>query len=246
MTHDMRRTDGQLEIVSRLSVQSKGKTALIDHLSGNAPVDDYFTTSHQEKLIILSNVETSMFSEVFCNLDTIDEYSDMLIGAVALLGDRMELGNEFFEADVVLLVAMIRQLYVNSASDNVVRQALSYGLSMYTCALSEKILREFYRHQLIDIEYVPLENATLGSLISINNQIIVPIFGITHIKNLQYFLSKDNSNKVGYNIRNSLAHWADISPEVLTPVYAAHVLWLFTDILNTLIAHYIIIELSDR
>ena len=62
------------------------------------------------------------------------------------------------------------------------------------------------------------------------------VFEENHLKNLSFFLLRIGENKVGENIRNSLAH-LNISLSDLTPFLVAKVLWIFTDILNTIFWH---------
>ena len=116
---------------------------------------------------------------------------------------------------------------------------------MYTCALSEKILRILFIHLAKDEKYIPINKATLGELLSENNDYIVNIFGENHIKNLSFFLQRTSPLNIGLNIRNSLAHWSDISTEAMTPSLAGEMLWLFTDILNTVFL-FCLNESSER
>ena len=87
--------------------------------------------------------------------------------------------------------------------------------------------------------YVPINKATLGELLSTSNIKMVEVFGEIHIKNLSFFLQQVPPSKIGNNIRNSLAHWANISRKELTPMFVSKMLWLFTDILNTLLWYYL-------
>ena len=104
---------------------------------------------------------------------------------------------------------------------------------MYTCALSEKFLRILYLHLAKDERYIPINKATIGELLVGSNTYMVNVFGESHIKNLSFFLQRTPPANVGQNIRNSLAHWANVSTETMTPFFVAKILWIFTDILNT-------------
>jgi hypothetical protein len=77
---------------------------------------------------------------------------------------------------------------------------------------------------------------------------MVDIFGENHIKNLSFFLQKISPSNVGQNIRNSLAHWASVSTEAMTPFFMAKMLWIFTDILNTVFWYCLkdVIERNER
>ncbi len=76
-------------------------------------------------------------------------------------------------------------------------------------------------------------------LLSENNPHMVDVFGKTHIKNLSFFLQQTASTNVGQNIRNRLAHWANISPSLINISFVAKTLWLFTDILNTIFWYFL-------
>ncbi len=104
---------------------------------------------------------------------------------------------------------------------------------MYLCAFSEKILRILYLHLTKDEEYIPVHKATFGELLVVGNAYIKDVFGENHIKNLSFFLQRIPPLDIGQNIRNSLAHWVDVSTSEMTPVFVARMLWIFTDILNT-------------
>ncbi|WP_157660269.1 hypothetical protein [Lactobacillus delbrueckii] len=60
--------------------------------------------------------------------------------------------------------------------------------------------------------------------------------GKKHIKALSYFLTKNipgDSDDLGLNIRNSLAHLHNIPENQLSLKGIAKVVWLFTDIINS-------------
>mgnify|MGYP003337233308 CR=1 FL=1 len=73
-----------------------------------------------------------------------------------------------------------------------------------------------------------------GDLLNDTDECMVSIFGKNHIKNLAYFFLQNN-NGVGQNIRNSLAHWSGITNKQMNLMFAAKVIWLMTDIINTLL-----------
>ena len=132
-----------------------------------------------------------------------------------------------------MLSALVQLVASNSEIDSNAMHGMCYGASMYTCALSEKLLRLLYLHLARDELYIPINKATIGELLVVNNSYLVDIFGENHIKNLSFFLQRTPPSNIGQNIRNSLAHWANVSTEAMTPVLVAKMLWIFTDILNT-------------
>lgn len=105
---------------------------------------------------------------------------------------------------------------------------------MFICAMTEKLLRSFYIYLLKDKMYVPLTSATLGTLLSYNNGEMSDIFGKDHLKNLAYFLNVVGDKKIGYDIRNSLAHWVNMDKTNLNSMLVAELFYLYTDVVNTL------------
>ena len=117
---------------------------------------------------------------------------------------------------------------------------------MFTCALAEKILRIVYIYLLKDKMYVPLTSATLGSLMSPHNQEMVKIFGEDHLKNLSYFLCTVGDKKIGWNIRNTLAHWIEMKSENVNSMLVAQVFYLYTDIINTVFCYFLSLSECDN
>lgn len=115
---------------------------------------------------------------------------------------------------------------------------LCYGAAMFICALVEKLLRTFYIYLLKDKMYVPLSSATLGTLLSSNNQEMLTIFGEDHLKNLSFFFSTIGDKKIGMNYRNSLAHWVGVKDRDLNSMLVAKLFYLYTDIINTIFWHF--------
>lgn len=134
---------------------------------------------------------------------------------------------------------MVRLVIGNHDADEKTMHSLCYGAAMFICALSEKLLRLFYMSLIKDSLYVPINKATLGDLLSESNDDILNVFGFHHIKGLSFFLMQTPQKNVGYNIRNNLAHWSNISTDLLSPTFVAQLLWLFTDILNTVFWYFL-------
>ena len=86
--------------------------------------------------------------------------------------------------------------------------------------------------------YVSQNNATMGTLLSESNSFMNVIFGADHIKHLAFFILRDQESQVGENMRNSLAHWSGLTPNELEPYFAAKAIWLFTDVVNAVLLHY--------
>ena len=109
---------------------------------------------------------------------------------------------------------------------------------MFICAMIEKLLRSIYLHFIKDKQYVPIYVATLGNLLRSDNSEIVNIFGDSHIKNLEFYLLLSGKDKIGRNLRNSLAHWVDLDKQQLNSFLVAQLFYLYTDILNTVFLYF--------
>ena len=109
---------------------------------------------------------------------------------------------------------------------------------MFLCALTEKLLRMFYIYLMKDRVYVPLTSATLGTLLSPDNQEMVNIFGKDHLKSLSFFFCTVGDKKIGMNYRNSLAHWIGMRKRDINSMLVAKLFFLYTDVLNTIFWYF--------
>lgn len=69
------------------------------------------------------------------------------------------------------------------------------------------------------------------------------LLGEQHIKALSYFLMKNipgDSDDLGLNIRNSLAHLHNIPENQLSLRGISEIVWLFTDVLNSVYIYAIL------
>lgn len=233
ITHDLKSDEEALTCVSRLSREPETKHPLFDLVSTNVPTDDFFTMSHQQMLSIMASVGTGTMIGILRDRETLIDYLNLVASAVQLIAEQLNVEGEQLQQDVGMLSALVQVVANNLEISNDATRGMCYGASMYACALSEKILRILYLHLAKDEQYIPINKATLGELLVVSNTHMVGIFGENHVKNLTFFLQKTAPSNVGQNIRNSLAHWANVSTEAMTPVFLAKMLWIFTDILNT-------------
>lgn len=134
---------------------------------------------------------------------------------------------------------MLQPVILSDDDDKKSLSPFCYGAGMFICAMIEKILRILYVYFLKNGMYVPSTSATLGSLLSPNSQDMIKIFGEDHLKNLSYFLCTAGDKKVGWNIRNTLAHWVDMKSENINSILVAKVFYLYTDIINTIFSYFI-------
>jgi len=238
LTHDLKKGGEQIEAVSRLSAPSGAKDGLLDFVSTNIPTDDFFTMSHQQELSIIASIETGSMARIIGTLDTFRDYLSLIFSAVKFIAEATDANEENLQQDVSLLADLVQLVVEDQDAAKTATKPLSYGASMYICAFSEKLLRTVYTYIVKDECYVPTNKATLGELLNLDNYRMVEIFGENHIKNLAFYLSQTQPNGIGHNYRNSLAHWANITADNLTPMFMAQLLWLFTDILNTVFWYF--------
>ncbi len=239
ITHAFSVVDGRYFCVSRIDIPPEPKSCLMDLVGTNIPTDNYYTMSHQQALSFCASIETGTVLGIIRKQETASEYYSLLSSSVKYISDKLYAENEKLERDIEQLITMVQLAIVNHDADEKTMHSLCYGAAMFICALSEKLLRLFYMSLIKDSLYVPINKATLGDLLSESNEDILNVFGFHHIKGLSFFLMQTPQKNVGYNIRNNLAHWSNISTDLLSPTFVAQLLWLFTDILNTVFWYFL-------
>ena len=173
------------------------------------------------------------------------DYLNLVASAVQLISEQLNVEGEQLQQDVGMFSALVQLVANNLEISNDATRGMCYGASMYTCAFSEKLLRVLYLHLAKDERYIPINKATIGELLVESNTHMADIFGENHVKNLSFFLQRMAPSNVGQNIRNTLAHWANVSTEAMTPFFVAKMLWIYTDILNT-VFWYCLKNVIDR
>ncbi len=233
ITHELKEDGEKLLCISQLAIGPKTEHSLIDDISTNIPTDDYYTMSLQQMLSFMAHVGLSKMMEIIRNKETLSDYLDLVSSAISLIVRQLNAEGERLQQDVEMFSALVQLVVNNLDINNAAMHGICYGVSMYLCAFSEKILRILYLHLIKDKEYIPVHKATFGELLVVRNTYIKDVFGENHIKNLSFFLQRTPSSNVGENIRNSLAHLTNVSTSEMTPFFVAKMLWIFTDILNT-------------
>lgn len=239
LTHDHVETDGQVSFISRLDKKPDSKSSIMDLFSTNIPTDDYYTISHQQLLSINGSIGTGTIIGILREKDTLREYYSLILSAIEFISEQMHADSEGLEEDAEQLISMVQLIVDNHDAEPKVMHSFCYGAAMFTCAFLEKLLRSFYISLIKERQYVPINKVTLGELLNESNDDIVKIFGEDHLKGLSFFLMQTPQKSIGHNIRNNLAHWSNLSVNVLTPTFVARTLWLFTDILNTVFWHFL-------
>lgn len=219
--------------VSRLAVPSKGKQGLIDLVSSNISSDDYFTHSHQNWLRINMSVGAATIHAIWHDQELYPNFIRWYVSFLSFISKQVGC-TENLEKDIQILTAMLQPVVLSDDKDKEALKPLCYGAGMFICAMMEKVLRSFYIYLLKNKIYVPLTSATLGALLSCQNQEMVDVFGEDHLKNIAYFINTVGDKKIGWNIRNSLADWVGMNATNLNSMLVAQLFYLYTDIVNTL------------
>ena len=237
LTHDIITVNNTTVFKSRLSVET-GKKHLWDYVRGNKKTEDYFTMSHQSMLEIQKLINAGMVYYLMQDSTLFNEYCSTLASAVSFLEEKMCASGENLQKDVEFLLCMMNLLAENKGGNEKVVQIICYGSSMYICTFIEKILRIMYKFLTKDDFYVPLEKATLGNLLNSKNKYMEKVLGKNHLKNLSYYLIQIGPDRIGQNYRNKLAHWSNMSPDDMKPLFVDELLWLLTDVINTMITYF--------
>ena len=224
---------------SRLNFGRDETHHLMDFCSSNIPTDRYFTRSHQMMLGVHASVGAGTMVGIMSRPEVYEDYAKLIMSAVIFISEQMQREDEHLFDDWVLLDRMLQTIIANRELGVESIQTLCYSAAMFTCSLMEKILRLFYVDKVKGKIYVPVEHATLGQLLTEDNAEIVNTFDPIHTKHLAFFMLKCGDKKIGHNYRNRLAHWTEIKNASLTVSLVAELLWLFTDVLNTIFAYYL-------
>ena len=233
ITHDRIIENGKPTFVSRLSKESTVKSAFIDFVRTNILVDEYYTLSHQQYLDIVSSIGRSTIMGLCFDEQQRISFLNQLKSVFHCLQLSKVYKNEEIEEFGDILLTYCNIIFSNlSAIDSI--KPLCYGASMYTCSMIEKLLRALFIYLKKNVVYINPEHTTLSKLLSETDKDLLEIFNINQIKNLRFFLVKSSNSGVGMNYRNSLSHLYNISFEMFNPTFFSQILWLFTDVLNTI------------
>ena len=236
-THEHIIKENGTSYFSRLSSIKTEKHPLLDFVSSNVPTNEFFTLTFQQLLSIRTDVSSALFHYFLFHEEQLLDYISCVKSAVLFVSDSIN-DNELND-DCEFFANQIEMLANNLQSDENTINMLCYSISMYLCSFAEKILRLFYVYLQKDICYIPIDKATMGQLLTVNNIPLKDVFGEQHIRILSFYFLHDQPNNVGCNIRNSLAHWSNIKKGNLTVSFVARLLFLFTDILNTVFWYFI-------
>ena len=178
--------------------------------------------------------KTILFFELLGDKAALDDYSSFVSRAVHDVSVKISQEKGELEKDAVLLLGMLRSAAGNINEPGLEQEISCYSASVFLCSLTDKLLRLFYLSLKKDKKYIPAGKTTLGRLLNNKDEDLEKAFDSDHQLGLAYFLVTVTGIQVGKNYRNSLAHWASgMSPEDMNPILTASLLWIFTDVLNS-------------
>lgn len=240
LTHDTKVHNERYIVQSRLNNHIESKASLMDMLSSNIVTDSFFTYSHQQTLSILESIETGTMMGVFSRDEMLKDYFNMLGSALHFIEGKIQLEEDALIYDFEIMTNMLSNIKVNFSSSEGILTPLCYSVSVFMCGFLEKILRMTYEYEARGKQYFLTDRATLGQLLNEKNTYIVNIFGVEHIRNLMFYLGTVGEKQIGYNIRNSLAHLTGNIEKQLTIEFVAKIMWIFTDVVNTIFGFYLV------
>ena len=245
LTHEKVVDDkGKLRLRSRMEIEDNAEKSIMDMVSTNIPKDDYYTFELQQRLSIIESIEVGTLISLMRNYDTYCELMNMLMSVTRFISEKLECSEEQLDFDLKILDSHLQMcMSAEEKAKETAKEtdiALCYGASMFLCALIDKLLRILYVHIAGVNQYIAVDKVTLGNTLNPNNKLMRDFFGEKHIRHLAFILSKDGIKErtIGYNRRNSLAHWT-INPNTVTTSLVAELVWMFIDVMNTIFIHFL-------
>lgn len=245
ITHSAEFQGKKVSFASRLSKDEKVKSKLIDLVSTNVPTDDYYTLSRQQMLSIISSVGEGTLLGIVKDNELFGDYLSLLFSAITFISDTLKFEEEKLQEDAQILGNMLNLVVSNTEKGEEILVPFCYSSCMFLCALSEKLLRVTYITLVGENKYIPIDYIALGQLLNKDNSELKSVFGEIHLKNLAFFFLQVGEKRVGYNYRNSLAHWKNIDKKAVCLQLVLRLLFLFTDIVNTIFWYCYELELPE-
>ena len=214
--------------------------SLIDMVSTNIPTNEYFTFSHQKYLETILLIGELSIHFILSDNKLFNEYLGGYNELIKKIAEDTHGDTDELTSDFSLLIQMLSNIFcLQKDTNETIVHSLCYGAAVFICAFSEKILRLCYFEEMKDFEYIPLNKATIGTLLSDNNAAMVKILGKYQIKHLNFFLGQDKDGLVGKSYRNRLAHWNEFNQNLLTPQLICKLFYLLTCIITSVILYYL-------
>lgn len=237
LTHSLKKHENTLESNFENSCIKHG--SILDLVSTNIPVNEFFTLSVQQNLkmqITIGSVAlTEMLKDEVLHNESYSWYNNYIL----YICDKLNYTSNDLNMDLNLIFQMITNIYYNLEKvDEQIKQSLYYGTCMFICAFTEKLLRVTYKYNRLTEEYVPENNCTMGKLLADENILMKQILGENQMRCLRYFFCIDKDNKVGLNYRNRLAHWQNLSCSDLNEMFTMELFYLFTCVINSIFYYF--------
>lgn len=229
---------------SMLAIESQGPQGLHYLIGSNIPHDEYFTFSHQQTIHLILSIGSKIISTIWHDEEFFSNYIGWYAYTLNFISDKINLSNKLGD-DIELLYTMLQPVILCDDEKNKDLIPFCYGAGMYICTLIENLLRSVYIWLKKDQMYIATNSVKLKMLLSENNDEMANIFGKGHLKNLSFFLITIGENRIGWNIRNSLAHWSEIDKHNLNSTMVAKLMYLYTDIVNTLFLYFLNLNEDD-
>lgn len=224
-------------VLSKLS-DIEAEMSISDSVATVVPNDNYYSPSLQRKLSVYSAINSAIFLDLIYDNDARNEFLRLMKQEIRNISERIVPAEDSFNQDIEYWSSTIK-LFTSIDRNNAFYVPMCYSLSMFTCALLEKILRGFFLSEKKSDTFIKSNQVLLGNLLNKNNDFMTSAFGEKHLKHLSYYLIKDTESNIGLNIRNALAHWHDINIEQLNCALVGEVIWLFTDVINSITIYYL-------
>lgn len=240
LTHTLHKSNGDTIAMLSMLEKCEKPNSLLDFCGTNMPTDVYFTHSRQMLLQTYLNVGGGVIMGILYEDNDSLEYYRLIASAIHHIQNLAESNRKkTLSTDIDMLISNIETIRKNKDKSDM--KAIYYGAAMLVCALSEKILKIIYEDLIMDEQYISTDSLELGGLLNSDNKEnpLISVFGVNHLKHLAFFLCKTGDNRVGRGTRNSLAHLSDNIEDELGDQNLSQLLWIFTDILNTVFWYYL-------
>ncbi|MFV4898065.1 hypothetical protein VSS55_09700, partial [Lactobacillus delbrueckii subsp. allosunkii] len=227
LTHVYKK-DSDHKLVSHLSIYTG--IQLEDIEETNIQGNKSYSESQKLYLDILAKSQVHVFQEILFQEKCFFIWKNDVIRAFDSL--NKSLSSEELKQFIDMLLVNLQDVVKSSKND--IEPVLAYNCNMLGSALIEALIRNAY---VIETQSENNGDVTLSDLLSGKNECTQKIFTDLHVKALSYFLMQNfpgDSEGLGLNIRNSLAHLHNVSKDLLSRYGVAEVMWLFTDVLNSI------------
>ena len=217
-----------------LNFAPKGNSVMDFIATTNIPTNDYFTMTHQQTLEIIVDCGGQIFFKILSNPESFTEMMIAYAQILSLILEKLHCEEKDLVKDFELLAQMLCNYFHSHIleEEREIKTALCYAPAMYCCALIEKVLRTVYIALKRKELFIPTNKTTIRNLLSDNNGVINEILGEYQTKHLRFYLSTDEDD-IGFNFRNRLAHWNDITSAYLTNRFLCHLFYLLASVIGS-------------